>query len=40
MILTNIFSGVSLGTTALDPFGKRELTMLWSLKVKKRMAYI
>ncbi len=35
MILTNMFSGVSLGTTAFDPFGNRELTMLWSLRVKK-----
>ena len=28
MILTKIFRGVSRGITALDPFGKRELTML------------
>ena len=35
MILTNMLSGVSLGTTAFDPFGKRELTMLWSLEVRK-----
>jgi hypothetical protein len=28
MILTNILSGVSLGTTALEPFGNKELTIL------------
>jgi hypothetical protein len=28
MILTKMFNGVSLGTTAFDPFGKSELTIL------------
>ena len=28
MILTNMLSGASLGTTALDPLGNKELTML------------
>lgn len=31
MILTKIFSGVSRGTTAFDPLGNREFTMLCSL---------